>query len=198
MTTAAADGSIRDKEIFKGKRINLVLREVRAKNGAVLEREVVVHPGAVIILPVLADGRIVMIRNVRHTVNEELWELPAGTLDRGPGSAAVLAGEPPEDPRECAGRELAEETGYMAKTIRPYGWFYTSPGIITEKMHAFIATGLTAGPQQLEENEDITTCPLATSELWRMIQENKIVDGKTLAVLLKYMMEGTTAGERRG
>ena len=165
-----------DQIVFKGTRVDMALRTVTSSSGKRLVREVVLHPGAVIILPVLQDGGIVMIRNLRHTVGQWLWELPAGTL------------EPPEEPELCAGRELIEETGYQADDIQPFGWFYTSPGILTEKMYAFIATDLTPGPQALEENETITVQALAPEKILGMIASNEIVDGKTIAVLLKYLI----------
>ena len=164
-----------DKVVYHGQRMDLLLRTVRTTGGKQIVREVVWHPGAVIILPVLRDGSIVMIRNLRHTLGEELWELPAGTLEKG------------EDPALCAGRELVEETGYHSKRILSLGWFYTSPGILTEKMFAFLATDLTPGPQALEENETITTVVLPPTEIRRMIKDNEIVDGKSIAVLLKYL-----------
>ena len=102
-----------------------------------------VHPGAVVVLPLLDDGRIVMIHNFRHTMEEELLELPAGTL---------APGEPPID---AARRELSEETGYAAGSVEPFITFYTLPGICTERMHAFIATDLRAGEQRLEPGEQI-------------------------------------------
>ncbi len=169
--------SFDDQIVYKGTRVDMALRTVTTASGKRLVREVVLHPGAVIILPVLKDGRIVMIRNLRHTVGQWLWELPAGTL------------EPPELPELCAGRELIEETGYQASDIEPFGWFYTSPGILTEKMYAFIAAGLTPGPQALEENETITAEPVTPDKILQMIASNDIVDGKTIAVLLKYLIQ---------
>ncbi len=165
-----------DQIVYKGTRVDMALRTVTSASGKRLVREVVLHPGAVIILPVLQNGDIVMIRNLRHTVGQWLWELAAGTL------------EPPEPPELCAGRELIEETGYQAIDIKPFGWFYTSPGILTEKMYAFIATGLTPGPQALEENETITVQAMAPDKILAMIASNEIVDGKTIAVLLKYLI----------
>lgn len=164
-----------DKVLYHGQRMDLLLRTVRTAGGKQIVREVVWHPGAVIILPVLRDGSIVMIRNLRHTLGEVLWELPAGTLEKG------------EDPALCADRELVEETGYHSERIVSLGWFYTSPGILTEKMFAFLATDLTPGPQALEENEIITTVVVPPAEIKRMIKDNEIVDGKTIAVLLKYL-----------
>ena len=164
-----------DKIVYAGSRVSMALRSVKLSNGKQIQREVVLHPGAVIILPILADGRIVLIENVRHTVGESLLELPAGTLEKG---------EPPE---VCAGRELEEETGYRAARIESLGWFYTSPGILTEKMYAFVAHELTPGPQMLEENETISVRPTPVREVVEFIERNSIVDGKTIAVILKYL-----------
>jgi len=170
-----------DKLIFHGSRVDFVLRPTVSAAGKPLTREVVLHPGAVIILPVLQDGRIVLIKNRRHTVHETLLELPAGTLERD--AAGVT-----EDPLACAVRELTEETGYRAEKVASFGWFYTSPGILTEKMYAFIATGLTAGDQALEENEQIEVAVMTAEEALRLIRENRIVDAKTIATVLKYLV----------
>jgi ADP-ribose pyrophosphatase len=170
-----------DELIFHGERVDFVLRPQILRSGGVRKREVVLHPGAVIILPVLEDGRIVMIRNRRHTVHETLLELPAGTLER---DAAGM----PEDPVACAARELTEETGYRAARIEEFGWFYTSPGILTEKMYVFVATGLTAGDQELEDSEQIEVAVMRPDEVRREIQENRIVDAKSIATLLKYLV----------
>ncbi len=173
---SAATASAEDQMVYHGSRVDMVLRTVTTTSGRKIQREIVVHPGAVIILPVLRDGNLVLIRNLRHTVKEELWELPAGTLEKG------------EDPARCAARELTEETGYQAAQIVPFGWFYTSPGILTEKMFAFIGAGLSAGPQALEDNETIQVEIVTPDQTLAMIRENKIVDAKTIAVVLKYLL----------
>jgi ADP-ribose pyrophosphatase len=170
-----------DQLLFHGPRVDFILRPVVQRSGQVRQREVVLHPGAVIILPILGDGRIVMIRNRRHTVHETLLELPAGTLER---DAAGIT----EDPRACATRELTEETGYQAQNVEPFGWFYTSPGILTEKMYAFVATGLTPGTQALEDGEQIEVALQPQEEILRLIRENLIVDAKSIATLLKYLV----------
>lgn len=139
-----------------------------------VERELVVHPGAVIVLPILDDGRVVMIRNHRFAVGQTLWELCAGTLE---------AGEPPA---ECAGRELIEETGYEAGRIEPLTTFYTSPGFTNETMHAFLATRLSHVGQQLEATEQIEVELLPRPEVMAMCRDGRIKDGKTLAALLYY------------
>ena len=139
-------------------------------------RDVVVHPGAVVILPRLTDGSVVMIRQYRHAVERELWELPAGTL------------EPPEEPADCARRELKEETGYRAGRIEPFGNFYTSPGILTERMWAFRADDLIPGDPSCEVDEKIKVEVVADATLRAMVLDGTIVDGKTLAVLGRYFL----------
>ncbi len=132
------------------------------------------HPGAVVILPLLDAGRIVMIRNYRHSVQRELLELPAGTR------------EPDEEPIETAARELVEETGYRAGKLSPLASFYTSPGITNEWMHAFTATDLTRVGQNLDPGEELVPeiCDLAKAR--RLLATAAIEDAKTLAVLGIY------------
>ena len=145
-------------------------------------REVVVHPGAVTILPLLDDGRIVLIRNQRLTIGQELLELPAGTL------------EPGEPPRDCALRELEEETGYRADTISPLCEFYTTPGICTERMWVFVARDLTHTQQNLQGAEQIRVCVLTIDEVRRMLRAGEIEDGMTIAALGTYLLRAV--GER--
>lgn len=153
------------KIVFKGKRI-----EVRVLDN----REAVVHPGAVVILPIIDDEHILLIRNERFVVNETLWELPAGTI------------EPKEQPQETAERELIEETGYSTKNISYLNSFYTSPGICNERMYAYIAKDLTFVGQQLDKTEKITTEILKWKYVKQMLENGTIHDAKTMAVLLYY------------
>jgi ADP-ribose pyrophosphatase len=142
------------------------------------DHDVVVHPGAVVILPVLADQRIVMIHNVRYAVARELQELPAGTLEHG------------EAPQSCAARELEEETGYKAGHIAPLGTFFTCPGICTEKMHAFVATELSPTAQRLEPSERIRTEIVTQEEAMNRVRDGRIEDAKTISCLTLYMQRG--------
>ena len=171
-----------DRIIHKAERITLVLRDVLTATGQTRTREVCLHPGAVIILPLLDNGDIVLIRNRRHTVFEELLELPAGTLEKKPDGS-------PEDPALRAAHELTEETGYQAREIVPFGWFYTSPGILTEKMYAFIARGLVQGTQALEDGEQIKVEVMPPERALTLIHENRIVDAKTIATVLRYLTD---------
>jgi ADP-ribose pyrophosphatase len=162
------------KEVFKGARFAVRAVELPGHGGGIVRREVIVHPGAVVILPLLDERTAVLIRNERFAVGQTLWELPAGTLEKN------------EEPRACAARELIEETGYEAARLRPLTAFFASPGIITERMHAFVADGLALVGQDLDENERITVHALPLEETMDMVRRGEIVDGKTIATLLFY------------
>ena len=141
--------------LYQAKRFRIERVVQTTPDGQKHEREIVRHPGAVVILPLLDDGRIVFVRNYRVAVEEYLLELPAGTLDHSP------------DPRLTAERELAEETGYRAATWEPLITFCMSPGILDEKMHLFLATELTPGKTALEPGEDIQTVLLPGKRPWK-------------------------------
>ncbi len=158
--------------VFRGVKFDVERRSVPTADGGTAVREVVVHPGAVVVLPLLDDGRIVMIRNHRFAVEETLWELCAGTLEEG------------ESPAETAARELVEETGYRASRLEPLTTFYTTPGICTERMHAFLATGLTEVGQDLEDTERIEVEAVTPGRALEMVRSGEVRDGKTIATLL--------------
>ncbi len=147
--------------------------------GDPITRDVVVHPGAVVILPVLANGHIVMIRNHRYTVEMDLWELPAGTR------------EPGESPEVTARRELEEETGYRAEVMTPAIAFFTSPGICTEWMHAFVATNLEKVEQNLQGDERIEVEIVPPAEARRGLIDGRWIDAKTVAVLGHYFLSNS-------
>ncbi len=141
-------------------------------------RKFVRHPGAVVIVPILDDGRIVLIRSFRASVNRVIYELPAGTL------------EADEEPALTADRELIEETGYEASLIRPLGSFLTSPGLSDELMHAFAASGLTHVGQSLEDNEDIEVEPVSADEAFAMLDDGRLSDAKSMLALLLAARQG--------
>ncbi|MCC6579664.1 MAG: NUDIX hydrolase [Phycisphaeraceae bacterium] len=161
-------------QVFEGRRFQVHALDMAGPDGRVFRKEVVVHPGAVVILPLLDAQTVVLIRNERVAVGQTLWELPAGTLESG------------EEPLACAWRELIEETGYRAGHIAALTDFYTSPGICTERMWAFVARDLAHVGQQLDENEHITPEPVAMTKAMDMLKSGDIRDGKTLATLLYY------------
>jgi len=150
--------------------------EVRMDDGCVVRRDYFHYGGAVVILPVLADGSIVLISNYRFAVDEHLLELPAGMLGAD------------EEPADCAARELTEETGYSAGRVEKLGAFYSGPGTTDETMHAFLATELTAGDQNLETYERITVEVYSQDQVRRMVADGVIHDAKTIAALGLYWL----------
>ncbi len=138
------------------------------------EYDVIRHAGAAVILPVLADGRVVLLENQRAAVGGPLLELPAGTLD------------PPESPAACAARELREETGYSAGRLEPLLQFFSAPGFCTELLHAFLATELRPGAHQREATEEMELVEWPLTAALEAVRTNRIRDAKTIAVLLYY------------
>lgn len=171
--------------LFRGAKFDLERIAYRSAGGKLIRREVIRHPGAVCILPLLrtsgSDVKIVMIRNLRPALGEEVWELPAGTL------------EPPEPPDQCAARELIEETGYRAERFESLGSFYTTPGMTDELMRAFVATDLTEVGQQLEEDESIRPVALSVGEVFGLLDTGELKDGKSMLTLLLAARRGLLA-----
>ena len=165
---------ISKETVYDGRLIKVVKEKVRIHTGEERWREIVVHPGAVVILPFFDDKTILLIRNKRYTIQQILLELPAGTLEHG------------ESPMNTAGRELQEETGYLASRIKPIANFYSSPGILTERMYAFAAYGLQKTSPALEEGEELEVFSVEFSDAVSMIRDGQIQDGKTIATLLLY------------
>lgn len=160
-----------------GKKYDYIRLEIETPRG-VFRREMVRHPGAVLVIPVLGDGRLVLIRNYRVTVERWLLEFCAGTIDSG------------EEPMACAGRELIEETGYRAGELVPLGWFYTTPGLTDERMYVFVARGVEHVGQKLEPDEMIEVLTLSPREVLERIKSGELIDGKSIAGLMMAMERG--------
>ncbi|MCA9257814.1 MAG: NUDIX hydrolase [Planctomycetales bacterium] len=160
--------------LHQADRFQVVQMHQRIPDGSSVARQIVLHPGAVAIIPVLDDGRICLIRNFRIAVGKTLLELPAGTLDR------------PEPPSQTARRELAEETGYLADRWRELPGFFMSPGILRERMHVFVAEGLREGPPHREAGEEIANHLVQADEALSMATDGRIEDAKTIAALLMW------------
>ena len=144
--------------------------------GITAEREVVRHPGSVVILARSDDGRIVLVRQYRYPAKQFLWELIAGGLE--PGERPVAAGR----------RELLEESGYRARRVRPLFDFFPSPGILTEKMFLVEATGLTLSKAQPDPDEKIEVGHFTPAQIMKMVKLKQIHDAKTLVGLLWYFL----------
>lgn len=162
---------------FDGRLFKVEVLQVHDRHGREQRREVVRHPGAVLVVPVLDATRVVMIRNHRVAVAERLWEFPAGKLERG------------EDPAHAAARELEEETGYRAGRIRKLGEFFTSPGFTDELMRVFAAEDLTHVGQRLELDEDIDVEAVDLAQVSAMIRDGRLRDGKSIAGLFMWQAQ---------
>ena len=165
---------LHSKIIYRGPVFGIRRDELIEPGGVRTTREMITHSGSVVVLPVLPDGRVVLIRQYRHAARTFLWELVAGRIDEG------------ESPRKAAARELIEETGYRAKRFRIFMDFFPSPGFLEEKMFILLAEGLSEGIAQPEEDEKIESRAYEREELEQMIQKRIIRDGKTIAGLLYY------------
>jgi len=162
------------KEIYDGNILHVVIDDVTLPNGAPATREVVLHNGAVCIVPITVNNEIVMERQYRYPFDEVIYEIPAGKIEKGE-----------TDPLAAARRELAEETGYIADSLRFIGTYYPSPAILSEKINMYVATELKKGDQHLDEDEFLDVTPIPFDDVVDMILENKIPDGKTQAAVLK-------------
>lgn len=158
--------------ILEGRKGRIQMCDVPLRDGTTQQRPLLVHPGAVVILPLTVDGQIVFIRNHRWTVGEALIELPAGTLDK--------PGEPVE---ASAARELAEEAGLRADRLRFMGAMYAAPGGSTEVMHLYCAEGLTQVGQRLEPDERIEVVPMPIEQARDWLVSGRFIDMKTIAAL---------------
>jgi ADP-ribose pyrophosphatase len=168
--------TIKSDHIFSGRVISLQVDEVELPNGKTSKREIIKHPGAVAILPITNDGKIVMVEQFRKALERTIVEIPAGKLEKG------------ENPLECARRELEEETGYVCEKLDWLISFYTSPGFADEIVHLYVATGLSKKEDaaQLDEDEFVNIVELSLSEATQYVEEKKIYDAKT-AYAVQYL-----------
>jgi ADP-ribose pyrophosphatase len=167
--------TISTKPIFEGRIISLQVDEVLLPNGETATREIIKHPGAVAVMA-LVDDKMLMVEQYRKPLEKSQVEIPAGKLDKG------------EEPIEAAKRELEEETGYIAGTIRHVSSFYTSPGFADELLHLYVAENLTKGNVSLDEDEFLDCEAITLEEAETYIAENRISDAKTIMAVYAWKL----------
>ena len=177
MNKKNSPGCVKSTRVYTGKIVSLDVDTVRVPDGSTGELEMIRHPGASAVVPFLSDPRgddpqVLMIRQYRYAAGGYLYEIPAGRLDPG------------ENPRDCAARELKEETGCTAEQLEFLLTMYTTPGFTDEKIHLFMATGLTTGETKHEADEFLDLHPMLLSKALEMVQAGEIQDGKTALGLL--------------
>lgn len=161
--------TIHSTEIFKGKVVSLKVDDVLLPNGKLSKREIIHHPGAVAIIPITNEGKIVLVEQYRKALERSIIEIPAGKL------------EPGEDPAVCARRELEEETGYGARELTYFQSFATSPGFANEIIHLYVAKDLykIEEKRELDEDEFVSIIEVTLEEAEEMVKNQQIYDAKT-------------------
>jgi ADP-ribose pyrophosphatase len=160
--------------VYEGPIFGVRRDEVIEPTGVQAKREVITHSGSVVVMPVLADGRILMIQQFRYATRQFMWELVAGRMDPG------------ESIKKAAARELMEETGYRAKKLSVFLSVFPTPGFLEERMHLLLAEGLTAGEAHPEEDEKIFSRAFKLNELKQMMKKGELIDAKSIAGILYY------------
>lgn len=165
---------IESETVFQGRLLSLRVDKVEIGSGVVSTREIVVHRGAVAILPILPSGEVLLVRQFRLPAGKVLLEIPAGTLSPG------------EEPLECAKRELKEETGYSAGKWSKLTSLFLAPGYSTEYIHLYLAEELSYGDVEPDEDEIIDLVPMPFAKALEMVRKGEIEDAKTVCALLLY------------
>ncbi|MDE5412060.1 NUDIX domain-containing protein [Alkalihalobacterium chitinilyticum] len=167
MTKQFYEKTLKSETLYEGRIIDVVLEDVELPDGKTSKRELVKHPGAVAVIPVTEQGKIVLIRQFRKPLERAIVEIPAGKLEKG------------EKPEVCAARELEEETGYKTNKLEKVISFYTSPGFADELVHIFYTEHLEAGVENTDEDEFVEKIEVTLEEAEKMIETNEIFDAKT-------------------
>ncbi len=172
---------IKSEEIYKGSIVNLTLRSYHNAEGQEIQREVIEHPGSVVILPLLAENQVLLVKQYRAGAGRELLELPAGLV------------EPGESLQNAARRELEEETGYRNGEFKSLFSMYASPGFLNEQLHIFLARDLTQdGTLERDHDEKIELETMSFQDLRLHLRAGNIKDGKTIAALSWFFTFGNT------
>ena len=165
------------KQIYHGRIFDVQLEAHHLPNGRQATFEIVRHPGGAAVLPILNDGRVLLIKQYRPAVSAMVYEIPAGRLEKG------------ETPQDCALRELEEETGYSATRISPLGGFFAAVGYCDEYIDLFLANGLHEVEQNLEPDEVLELTPMSVDQAMNKLSAGKITDCKTQVALLRYQKQ---------
>lgn len=168
------------RNIYTGKVVTLNVDTVQLPNGITVELETIRHPGAAAVVPMKADGIVVLIRQFRHAAGGFIYEIPAGKLHPG------------EDPLDCASRELEEEIGYRASSFDLLSSIFTAPGFADEVIHVYQANGLTKGQQQLDRDEVLDVIEMPLTEAVKKIEDGTIRDAKTIVGLQAVYLRSVT------
>ncbi|BAI85868.2 pyrophosphatase [Bacillus subtilis] len=168
--------TIAKEQIFSGKVIDLYVEDVELPNGKASKREIVKHPGAVAVLAVTDEGKIIMVKQFRKPLERTIVEIPAGKLEKG------------EEPEYTALRELEEETGYTAKKLTKITAFYTSPGFADEIVHVFLAEELSVleEKRELDEDEFVEVMEVTLEDALKLVESREVYDAKT-AYAIQYL-----------
>ena len=164
------------RHIYRGRLLDVQVDRVIEPSGREVEREIIRHPGAAVILAVTAEGNVLFVRQYRHAVAETLIEVPAGTLDPG------------ESPEETARRELVEETGFYPGHLEKLAEFYPSPGVLEERMHLYFATDLERGSPLPDEDESLEILEMPLDEALALKAGADVRDAKTILALFFLRM----------
>lgn len=164
---------IESKELFKGKKFRLLV-DMLSYRGKRFRKEMVWHPGAVAMLAITKEGKVVLEKQYRHPIGKWIWEIPAGTLEEG------------ESPEECAIREVTEETGYEVESIEKLGGCYLTPGYSSEYLHIFLVRLGKKGESRREVGELIEVSEFTLEEIEEMVKKREIEDAKTLVALFLF------------
>jgi ADP-ribose pyrophosphatase len=170
------------RQIYKGRVVDLRLEEVTLPNQVTITLELIRHPGAAAVVPLHEDDSVTLVHQYRHAAGGFIWEVPAGKLDGG------------EDPVCCATRELREEVGLLADEFVLVGTILTAPGFCDERIHLFVARGLTPTAQQLDQDEVLSVSRMPLMRALHMIRTGEIQDAKTIAAL--HHAAGHVAGAK--
>jgi ADP-ribose pyrophosphatase len=178
MDDALRERLLSSRTVFEGRLLTVRVDEVELPTGAKATRETVLHPGAVVIVPLLEDGRVVMIRQYRHATGKVLWELPAGLLEKG------------EAPECAARRELVEEVGYEVGELALLFSTYLSPGFSSELAYVFVARGLRKVEARTQPDESIRVAEMPLGEAVAMVRRGEVQNAAAICGLLAVAESG--------